>query len=248
MSPTTHSTSYDLLATMHLQSLPKKAGPMTAFFSDGTHSTELFQLSWPNRLRFGAQETDLLQHSHVLSRPDKDQLISGSPSFCLELRPWTRGQSSHIEILSSTFLYAISNDERRDWVSKLRKHAVHYDLQNAYLVTDTILGRGAYGTVFLGKDKIQQTAVALKIIYKSRLNEEEKKLIVSELHISLEVRCQRLKTTSKGSHLLCKLLAARDEATTILPTALDYNLYSCRWTTRFAQRPTNSLNVWIHTS
>jgi len=173
-----------LLATMHL---PKKAGPMTFFFSDGTHSTELFQLSWPNRLRFGAQETDLLQHSHVLSRPDKDQLISGRPSFCLELRPWTRGQSSHIETFSSTFLYAISNDERRDWVSKLRKHSVHYDLQNAYFLTDTILGRGAYGTVFLGKDIVQQTAVALKIIDKSRLNEEERKLIVSEIHISLEV-------------------------------------------------------------
>ena len=96
-----------------------------------------------------------LEHSEVLSRPDRDTTVSGNRrGFCFELRP--RGSASSAGPPPPLFFYAASADERAAWVAVLRKHAVHHDIDNGFDRTKKVLGTGAYATVFLAKDRAKQ--------------------------------------------------------------------------------------------
>jgi serine/threonine protein kinase len=90
---------------------------------------------------------------------------------------------------TKTFTYfAASKTERDEWCKHLRKHAVHHNLENGFEVTKKVLGTGAYATVYMAKDKLTGEAVAVKVIDRTRLNEEERKLLAEEAWISQELK------------------------------------------------------------
>ena len=96
-----------------------------------------------------------MEHSEVLSRPDRDTTVSGNRrGFCFELRP--RCPASSAGPPPPLFFYAASADERAAWVAVLRKHAVHHDIDNGFDRTKKVLGTGAYATVYLAKDRAKQ--------------------------------------------------------------------------------------------
>ncbi len=86
---------------------------------------------------------------------------------------------------SKTLTYFASTDgEREQWSKLLRKHAVHHNLENGFELTKKVLGTGAYATVYLGTDKVTNEKVALKLIKRERINEEEQALLAEEAWIS----------------------------------------------------------------
>ena len=115
---------------------------------------------------------ELIQNSVVSPRPKLD----GAKGKCLQC-VYRDG--------SKTLTYFASTDgEREQWSKLLRKHAVHHNLENGFELTKKVLGTGAYATVYLGTDKVTNEKVALKLIKRERINEEEQALLAEEAWIS----------------------------------------------------------------
>jgi len=93
-------------------------------------------------------------------------------------------QCVHRHDSTTTTYFADSQEERQEWCKLLRKHAVHHNIDNGFEVTKKVLGTGAYATVYLAKDRRSNEVVALKLITRERVVEEERQLLRQEVWVS----------------------------------------------------------------
>lgn len=146
-------------------------------------------MAWPRLEISGAggeaSSQDLIENCVVKARPDLD----GNKGFALEC--------AHRNGSRSVTFLAARRDERDEWCKVLRKHAVHYCLENGFDMTKKVLGTGSYASVYLAKDKLTNEFVALKIIPRERLNPEERLLLAEEAWISQEVNSEYCVTTKE---------------------------------------------------
>ena len=188
--------------------LESKRGPLVEKSYDGKSCKfrdVFFSLEWPRLDIHGPEEgepwgQDLIQNCVVHPRPSLDGSIAdGSIGFALQ---FVSRDGADV----STF-FARTNAERQEWCDLLRKHSVHHNLENGFKATKKVLGTGAYATVYLGQDKITQEFVALKVIDRLRLNEEERKVLAQEAWISQDIKhryCVRTREfiETKSSYVL----------------------------------------------
>lgn len=162
--------------------LPAKSGVLLQCTDDGEWHERDIVLQWPTmeiRIRGSTDlvyPVDVLHQSVVLALPSADCLFNEQRVFALQIL--SREDDSVI------LLFSASGKDREDWTSVLRKQSVHVDVENGFQLDGRILGTGNYASVYLAHDIIQDKNVALKVIEKSRLTEEERKLLADEVLVS----------------------------------------------------------------
>lgn len=163
--------------------LPSKSGVLLERLADGAWLERDVILEWPVmeiRMRGTvelAYPVDVLHQSVVFSQPDLDCTFNQQKLFAVQLV--SREDDSVIT------LFAASCKEREEWAIKMRKHSVHVDVENGFQLDGSrILGTGNYASVYLARDIILDKDVALKVIEKSRLSEDERKLLADEVLVS----------------------------------------------------------------
>ena len=182
--------------------LSSKSGVMLQRTDDGEWYERDLILSWPT-LEIRVRGTvdlvypmDLLHYSMVFAMPDLDCEVNGQRVHALQIRE-RQVESEEIEeedgagadgldapLKRVVTLFAASKQERESWAIALRKHSVHVDIENGFILDGLILGKGNYATVYLAKDVCSDKKVALKVIEKDRLTEEERKLLADEVLVS----------------------------------------------------------------
>lgn len=162
--------------------LASKSGVLLEQLENGKWAERDVFLEWPTmeiRVR-GTTDlvypVDVLHQSVVLSQPSQDCMFNGQKVYALQIV--SRDDKSVL------FFFAASERDREDWSSKMRKHAVHVDVENGFHLDGRILGTGNYASVYLAHDIVMEKRVALKVIEKSRLTEEERKLLADEVLVS----------------------------------------------------------------
>jgi len=122
-----------------------------------------------------------LESSSVQPRANMDTNHNGQKWYAFELV--SRAGSNEV-------FFAPNEADRQEWCFLLRKYAVHFDLANGYAMTAKVLGTGTYATVYLATENGTGGKVALKVIQKARLDQEEQGLLAEEVRISQEVTNQ----------------------------------------------------------
>ena len=164
------------------RALPTKSGVLLEQKSDGEWVERDLVLAWPTleiRVRGKTQlayPADVLHQSVVFAQPELDCTFNGQNVFALQIV--SREDDTAIT------LFAANHKDRTDWASKLRKHAVHVDIENGFQLDGRTLGTGNYASVYLARDLVHERDVALKVVEKSRLTEEERKLLADEVLVS----------------------------------------------------------------
>ena len=162
--------------------LPSKTGVLLQEMEDGDWVERDLVLIWPTleiRVR-GTTElaypTDVLHQSVVFAQPELDCTFNGQKLYALQVV--FREEDTLI------LLFAASHQDREDWACKMRKHSVHVDIENGFQLDGRMLGTGNYASVYLAHDVTHDKDVALKVIEKARLTEEERKLLADEVLVS----------------------------------------------------------------
>ena len=164
------------------RALPSKSGVLLEQKGDGEWVERDLVMVWPTleiRLRGKlelAYPMDVLHQSVVFTQPEMDCTFNGQQLFALQIV--SREDDSVVS------LFAANQQDRDDWAVKLRKHAVHVDIENGFQLDGRVLGTGNYASVYLARDLVHERDVALKVIEKSRLTEEERKLLADEVLVS----------------------------------------------------------------
>jgi len=166
--------------------LQGKQGRLSQKMADGTVREVTLNLQWPSlQVSCGGGEAidgdQLVQNSVVQRRPQMD----GPGGFCFQCAHRSGGKTF-------TF-FAGSQQDRDEWCERLRQHAVHHNLENGYVVSNKLLGSGAYAKVFQGKCKVTGSAVAVKIIPRQRIDStthpaDERKLLITEIALGQQLR------------------------------------------------------------
>jgi hypothetical protein len=168
--------------------LPSKSGVLLEDTGRGNLKLRDVILEWPTLAVCKNGTTELVypvdvHHCCIIySRPNKDCLVNGQRVCALQIVPRPRPPGMTGIDKALTF-YASSNKERDEWAAVLRKHAVHVDIENGFLL-EGILGQGNYASVYKARDIFSDRDVALKVIEKNRLSEEERKLLADEVLVS----------------------------------------------------------------
>jgi hypothetical protein len=164
------------------RALPTKSGVLLEQKDDNEWVERDLVLVWPTleiRVRGITQlayPADVLHQSVVFAQPELDCIFNGQKVYALQIV--SREDDTAIT------LFAANHKDRTDWASKLRKHAVHVDIENGFQLDGRTLGTGNYASVYLARDLVHERDVALKVVEKSRLTEEERKLLADEVLVS----------------------------------------------------------------
>mmetsp|Transcript_27274 Transcript_27274/g.67271 ORF Transcript_27274/g.67271 Transcript_27274/m.67271 type:complete len:454 (-) Transcript_27274:194-1555(-) len=160
--------------------LRAKAGSVLEIQKDSQKQLSL-SLAWPKLMvsEGGAEREFPIESCTVKPGTTDDLVHQGKKLFCIDVFD-NKKKESHK-------WYTDKEEERKDWCFVLRKHAVHHNINNGFKVSTTVLGTGAFSTVLLAKDLVTFESIALKMIKKTRLNEEERKLLVEEIRIAQAV-------------------------------------------------------------
>jgi len=178
--------------------LHSKQGLVVEKRPDGTHRDVNLSLVWPRLvITVGAKKIEcgqeIIENAVVHAFPQLDGHVDGH----LNGKKGYAFQCVHRRDSTTTTYFADSQEDRHEWCKLLRKHAVHHNIDNGFEVTKKVLGTGAYATVYLAKDRRSNEVVALKLITRERVVEEERKLLRQEVWVSQFLKTKYLVGTSE---------------------------------------------------
>jgi calcium-dependent protein kinase len=110
--------------------------------------------------------------SGVFLQEEKNQIIDGNSYFCFSV----------IYPKKTRFYYVDNQSDYQGWVSAIKRSTGYADLNDLYEVKDK-LGNGKFGLVRLGIHKQTGRKVAIKIMTKKDMTNQDLELVKTEIDI-----------------------------------------------------------------
>jgi serine/threonine protein kinase len=90
---------------------------------------------------------------------------------------------SHVNVIGKRQVPEVPSTLKVDRITKNLLASASREIRRKYQSTNTMLGKGAYGTVMMFIERATKTKHAVKIILKEMLSEQEKSFIKNEILI-----------------------------------------------------------------
>ncbi len=108
----------------------------------------------------------------VFLKEEKIQIINGTPYHCFGI----------VYPKKTRYYFTEKEDDYKLWISSIKKIIGHSDINEIYDIKDK-LGNGKFGLVRLGIHKYSGEKVAIKIMTKKEMNNEDLELVKTEIEI-----------------------------------------------------------------
>ncbi len=108
----------------------------------------------------------------VFLKEEKKQIINGNPFFCFGI----------VYPKKTRYYFSEKDEEYKKWISCIKKVIGHSDINEIYEIKDK-LGNGKFGLVRLGIHRYSNQKVAIKIMSKNEMNNEDLQLVRTEIEI-----------------------------------------------------------------
>ena len=114
----------------------------------------------------------MLNLTGVFIKEEKIQVIANYPYYCFGI----------VYPKKTRYYFTENEEDYKKWVNTIKKVIGFMDLNEIYEIKDK-LGHGKFGLVRMGIHKFTQKKVAIKIMSKKEMNNEDLELVKTEIEI-----------------------------------------------------------------